>query len=289
MNINFNHNDSNEISDKEKEQIMNYEYVIDNIEEATEGRVGRKSIEKYENYIEECILYKAKKQRYDELKEKRESFVKSIEDYVQDNNNLNEDMLIKLMNMFLKDLLGESTKSGNGAVQYLLSILDIRITNPLMKEVEGKIEEAISRERARRQMTDNLIISFKDRMDDLYERVAYRRAINPYELIEEKEKLQQITDVYFDKISEEKNSYITNDIKDISDKDYKVVCNLKNLDIDINLSELAKKVGVTRSFISNIVNNRTNTSLLIGMKIAKVLSMKVEDIFELEEESDVLI
>lgn len=286
--ISKNDDNSNEISDREKEQIINRQYIIDNIEEATKSRVGGKSIEKYEEYIEECILYKVKEQRCNELESKKGRFAEALETYVQNNEHLDEDILINLMTNFIKSLLGEDENKPSESVEYLMSILDMKISNPIMKQVDEKIEEAIRRERVRSQMTDHLIMSLKDKMDNLYDKLAYRSAINPYEVMEDKEKLQQMTDVYFNKVSESKINYNVSSIKDISDIDYRVVCNLKNLDIDINLSELAKKVGVTRSFISNIVNNRTNTSLLIGMKIARVLNLKVEDIFELEE-SDILI
>lgn len=42
---------------------------------------------------------------------------------------------------------------------------------------------------------------------------------------------------------------------------------------------LAKKVGVTRGNISNLINNRQQTTIEIAFKIADVLNMRLEDIF----------
>lgn len=43
---------------------------------------------------------------------------------------------------------------------------------------------------------------------------------------------------------------------------------------------LAEQVGLHRGTINNIIANKYNTSLEIAFKIAHVLNLKIEDIFE---------
>ncbi|PER23524.1 helix-turn-helix transcriptional regulator [Bacillus cereus] len=42
---------------------------------------------------------------------------------------------------------------------------------------------------------------------------------------------------------------------------------------------LAKKVGITRQYLSEIENRKKQPSVIIAVKIAKALNTKVEDIF----------
>ncbi|WP_459499873.1 helix-turn-helix transcriptional regulator [Bacillus sp. C1] len=42
---------------------------------------------------------------------------------------------------------------------------------------------------------------------------------------------------------------------------------------------LAKKVGITRQYLSEIENRKKQPSVIIAVKIAKELNTKVEDIF----------
>ncbi|HDR4512950.1 TPA: helix-turn-helix transcriptional regulator [Bacillus cereus] len=42
---------------------------------------------------------------------------------------------------------------------------------------------------------------------------------------------------------------------------------------------LAKKVGITRQYLSEIENGKKQPSVIIAVKIAKALNTKVEDIF----------
>lgn len=44
---------------------------------------------------------------------------------------------------------------------------------------------------------------------------------------------------------------------------------------------LSEQVGVTPTTLGNIINNRFNTSLEVALRLAIVLEMKVEDIFEI--------
>ncbi|ONG85160.1 DNA-binding protein [Bacillus cereus] len=43
--------------------------------------------------------------------------------------------------------------------------------------------------------------------------------------------------------------------------------------------KLAKEVGITRQYLSEIENGKKQPSVIIAIKIAKVLKIKVEDIF----------
>ena len=51
----------------------------------------------------------------------------------------------------------------------------------------------------------------------------------------------------------------------------------------ITQEDLAKTVGVTRQTIISIENGKYTASLVLAMKIAKVFGLRVEEIFELEE------
>ena len=65
-----------------------------------------------------------------------------------------------------------------------------------------------------------------------------------------------------------------------------VVNNLKEI-IDergIKQSWLAKKINITPATLGNILHNRYNTSLEVALKIAKILELKVEDIFQYIDE-----
>lgn len=56
---------------------------------------------------------------------------------------------------------------------------------------------------------------------------------------------------------------------------------------NITQKELAEIVNVRRETIVNLENGKYNPSLKLGMEIAKVFDVMVEDVFELlEDESD---
>jgi len=44
---------------------------------------------------------------------------------------------------------------------------------------------------------------------------------------------------------------------------------------------LAEQVGIDRSTLSSVISNKKGTNLETGMRIAKALNLKMEDIFEL--------
>ena len=44
---------------------------------------------------------------------------------------------------------------------------------------------------------------------------------------------------------------------------------------------LAKQIGIDRSTLSSVVANKKSTNLETAMRIAKVLGLRMEDIFEL--------
>ncbi|MDD4779016.1 MAG: helix-turn-helix domain-containing protein [Tissierellia bacterium] len=46
---------------------------------------------------------------------------------------------------------------------------------------------------------------------------------------------------------------------------------------------LAEQVDISFKTMSNIINNRYNTSLEVALKIADILGMKIDDIFYLEK------
>lgn len=43
--------------------------------------------------------------------------------------------------------------------------------------------------------------------------------------------------------------------------------------------ELAKRVGIKREYLNRIINRKITPSVVLGMRIAKVLDKKVEGIF----------
>jgi putative transcriptional regulator len=47
--------------------------------------------------------------------------------------------------------------------------------------------------------------------------------------------------------------------------------------------DMANKVGVTRQTINAIENEKYNPTLILAMKIAKLLNKSVEEIFELDD------
>ena len=47
---------------------------------------------------------------------------------------------------------------------------------------------------------------------------------------------------------------------------------------------LAEKIGIDRSTLSSVIANRKGTNLETAMRIAHVLDLKMEDIFELVNE-----
>ncbi|WP_130819051.1 helix-turn-helix transcriptional regulator [Anaerococcus vaginimassiliensis] len=51
----------------------------------------------------------------------------------------------------------------------------------------------------------------------------------------------------------------------------------------LSQSELANKVGVTRQTITSIETEKYVASLPLAYKIAKYFNLKIEDVFELEE------
>ncbi len=44
-------------------------------------------------------------------------------------------------------------------------------------------------------------------------------------------------------------------------------------------AELARKVGVKREYINRIINRKITPTIPLGMRIARALGMKVEDVF----------
>ncbi|PHR43649.1 MAG: transcriptional regulator [Fluviicola sp.] len=52
---------------------------------------------------------------------------------------------------------------------------------------------------------------------------------------------------------------------------------------DLTQEDLAQKVGVSRQTINAIEKDKYNPSLLVALKIAKLVNVNVEDIFTLEE------
>ncbi|MBI5787381.1 MAG: helix-turn-helix domain-containing protein [Candidatus Schekmanbacteria bacterium] len=44
-------------------------------------------------------------------------------------------------------------------------------------------------------------------------------------------------------------------------------------------AELARKVGVKREYINRIINRKITPTIPLGLRIAKALGLKVEDIF----------
>lgn len=54
--------------------------------------------------------------------------------------------------------------------------------------------------------------------------------------------------------------------------------------IDVNQQQMGKLVGVSRQTISQIERGDYSPSVTLALKIAKVFGVKVEDIFEYEED-----
>lgn len=54
--------------------------------------------------------------------------------------------------------------------------------------------------------------------------------------------------------------------------------------IDVNQQQMGKLVGVSRQTISQIERGDYSPSVTLALKIAKVFGVKVEDVFEYEEE-----
>lgn len=52
----------------------------------------------------------------------------------------------------------------------------------------------------------------------------------------------------------------------------------------IKQSWLAEQCGIDKSTIGNIIKNRFNTNVEVAIKIAKVLKLQVEEIWEVYEE-----
>lgn len=47
---------------------------------------------------------------------------------------------------------------------------------------------------------------------------------------------------------------------------------------------LAEKAGIDRSTLNFVISNKKSTNLETGMRIARALNLKVEDIFEIVDE-----
>lgn len=56
--------------------------------------------------------------------------------------------------------------------------------------------------------------------------------------------------------------------------------------INVNQQEMGKLVGVSRQTISQIERGDYSPSVTLALKIAKVFQVKVEDIFNYEEEEN---
>lgn len=66
-----------------------------------------------------------------------------------------------------------------------------------------------------------------------------------------------------------------------------LIINLKGIRKNAHLTqeELAKSVGVRRETISQLESGKGNPSLLTVLKVAKVLHVRVDDLFKLADES----
>ncbi len=64
-----------------------------------------------------------------------------------------------------------------------------------------------------------------------------------------------------------------------------MVIKLKSVRLEKGLTqeELASKVGVSRQTINYIERGKYKPTILLALKISRVLEVKVEDIFQLEE------
>lgn len=56
--------------------------------------------------------------------------------------------------------------------------------------------------------------------------------------------------------------------------------------INVNQTEMGRLVGVSRQTISQIERGDYSPSITLALKIAKVLGVRVEDIFSYEEDDD---
>ncbi|KHS55802.1 XRE family transcriptional regulator [Terrisporobacter othiniensis] len=56
--------------------------------------------------------------------------------------------------------------------------------------------------------------------------------------------------------------------------------------INVNQTEMGRLVGVSRQTISQIERGDYSPSVTLALKIAKVLGVRVEDIFSYEEDDD---
>ena len=56
--------------------------------------------------------------------------------------------------------------------------------------------------------------------------------------------------------------------------------------INVNQTEMGRLVGVSRQTISQIERGDYSPSVTLALKIAKVLEVRVEDIFSYEEDND---
>lgn len=56
--------------------------------------------------------------------------------------------------------------------------------------------------------------------------------------------------------------------------------------INVNQTEMGKLVGVSRQTISQIERGDYSPSVTLALKIAKVLNVRVEDIFNYEEDGN---
>lgn len=56
--------------------------------------------------------------------------------------------------------------------------------------------------------------------------------------------------------------------------------------INVNQTEMGRLVGVSRQTISQIERGDYSPSVTLALKIAKVLDVRVEDIFSYEEDDD---
>ena len=56
--------------------------------------------------------------------------------------------------------------------------------------------------------------------------------------------------------------------------------------INVNQTEMGRLVGVSRQTISQIERGDYSPSVTLALKIAKVLKVRVEDIFSYEEDND---
>lgn len=56
--------------------------------------------------------------------------------------------------------------------------------------------------------------------------------------------------------------------------------------INVNQTEMGRLVGVSRQTISQIERGDYSPSVTLALKIAKVLDVRVEDIFSYEEDND---